>query len=154
MTIEKKQETNGITKSCFFVWQFMVHSMICMSGQPGLTLAFLLAFGFHVLFKAEAYCLLQVLCFFLLDKTSFISNQCIAMSHKVSSKDSRVFKQPNPVDHPGMTQGILSETGMGYIGKQGWLSTDPGMHPWGLISYPWVQPRDGSKLSLGPALGP
>ena len=31
----KKQETNGITISCFFVWQFMVHSMICMSGQPG-----------------------------------------------------------------------------------------------------------------------
>ena len=38
MTIEKKQETNGITISCFFVWQFMVHSMICMSGQPGYSL--------------------------------------------------------------------------------------------------------------------
>ena len=31
----KKEETNGITMSCFFVWQFMVHSMICMSGQTG-----------------------------------------------------------------------------------------------------------------------
>ena len=33
--MEKKQETNGITVSSFFVWQFMVHSMICMSSQPG-----------------------------------------------------------------------------------------------------------------------
>ena len=37
MTIEKKQETNGITINCFFVWLFMVHSMICMSDQPGST---------------------------------------------------------------------------------------------------------------------
>ena len=35
MAIEKKQETNGIAISCFFLWQFMVHTMICMSGQPG-----------------------------------------------------------------------------------------------------------------------
>ena len=34
--------------------------------------------------------------------------------------------------------------------NQGWLSTGPGMHPWGLLSYPWVQPWDRSKLSLGP----
>ena len=32
---KKKQETNGIIISCFLVWQFMVHSMICMSVQPG-----------------------------------------------------------------------------------------------------------------------
>ena len=31
--LKKKQETNGITIG-FFVWQFMVHSMICISGQP------------------------------------------------------------------------------------------------------------------------
>ena len=31
----EKQESNAITTSCFFVWQFMVHSMIWMSGQSG-----------------------------------------------------------------------------------------------------------------------
>ena len=36
MIIEKKQESNGITISCFFVWRFMVHGMICMSCQPAL----------------------------------------------------------------------------------------------------------------------
>ena len=37
MTItRKKKENNGITISCFFVWQFMMHSMICISGQPGI----------------------------------------------------------------------------------------------------------------------
>ena len=35
---EKKQETNGITISCLWVWQYMVHSMICMSSQPVLIL--------------------------------------------------------------------------------------------------------------------
>ena len=35
LSIEKKQETKGITISCFFVWQFMVHIMICISAQPG-----------------------------------------------------------------------------------------------------------------------
>ena len=40
MAIEKKQETNGIIISCFFVWQFMVHSMVCMSGQPGISFFF------------------------------------------------------------------------------------------------------------------
>ena len=36
MIIEKKQETNDITISCLFVWQFLMHSMICVSGQPGM----------------------------------------------------------------------------------------------------------------------
>ena len=40
-----------------------------------------------------------------------------------------------------MTQGILSKTGKGYRG--------PGMRPWGLLSYPWAQPGDRSKLSIG-----
>ena len=33
---KRKQEANGITIGCFFVWQFMVHSMIYMSDQPGI----------------------------------------------------------------------------------------------------------------------
>ena len=37
MTIEKRQETNGITIGCVFIGQFMVHSTICVSDQPGIT---------------------------------------------------------------------------------------------------------------------
>ena len=36
MTIEKKQETNGIIIRCSYVWQSMVNSMICLSSQSGL----------------------------------------------------------------------------------------------------------------------
>ena len=51
MAREKKRETNGITISFFFAWQFMVDSMICMSGQPGFTQA-----GYHG-FLSEKFCL-------------------------------------------------------------------------------------------------
>ena len=49
MTI-KKQETNGITISCFFVWQFMVHSRICMSSQP----AFVSAMEKKQIFRSDS----------------------------------------------------------------------------------------------------
>ena len=38
MTIEKKTGNWWHYHKLFFVWQFMVHSMICMSGQPGCVL--------------------------------------------------------------------------------------------------------------------
>ena len=33
---------------------------------------------------------------------------------------------------------------------QRWLSECPRMHPWSLPNHPWTQPRDRSKLSMGP----
>ena len=35
MAIEKKQETNAIATNCFFVCQFVVHSMFRMADRPG-----------------------------------------------------------------------------------------------------------------------
>ena len=43
---------DGINIGCFFVWQFMVHSMICMSRKPG----YLYKYGYHD-FPSKKFCL-------------------------------------------------------------------------------------------------